>query len=410
MIWFECETGGNLKSQFKTTDTGKEAASRQLSGQVGVVFASALTLSACVGSEPSLGLLTNSAQPVSTPVIAVLGEPSEQIQDQPHTDPGITIVFDGIGIPVQAPRIRTVQLQTAETAVSQPLAVVAEPEQSGAASSVITNSTVNAAPESPQVQATVQTVGASQSQVTNPELQEVALVSPAISSSVTAQPGTQNEGKKLGLLARLFGGFKANASTKPDAGFKPSLQNRAESNDEQVNRISGAHNTAQTERKVTVLTSVSAGEANNGALPGVKSNAELFGLDEAEIADELDANSTQVAALGGLGRISPNGLRIQHEKVKVACLKPSCGAPFESCRAPLREQADYHIRLSQSQAQPPCRWCTQFAAYFLQSGGYSGGWCFQMAIGKIPAHYPRSRRCGHLLSNEIGSCRHRFKA
>ncbi len=70
----------------------------------------------------------------------------------------------------------------------------------------------------------------------------------------------------------------------------------------------------------TITSSSAAARNNGGALPGVKSNAELFGVNDAEAEDE--SIGIQVASVGGFGRISPNGLRVQHEKVQVSCLKP----------------------------------------------------------------------------------------
>lgn len=59
--------------------------------------------------------------------------------------------------------------------------------------------------------------------------------------------------------------------------------------------------------------------ASASALPGVKSNASIFGVggEDQEIESQI-----QLASVGGLGRISPNGLRLQHSKVEVACFKP----------------------------------------------------------------------------------------
>ena len=56
------------------------------------------------------------------------------------------------------------------------------------------------------------------------------------------------------------------------------------------------------------------------ALPGVKSSAKLFGIDTSE-TEEADG-SFELAGLGSLTRISPKGLRLQHDKVDVGCLKP----------------------------------------------------------------------------------------
>lgn len=65
--------------------------------------------------------------------------------------------------------------------------------------------------------------------------------------------------------------------------------------------------------------SKSRSRANGSALPGVRSMASLFGIggEDREIESQV-----QLASVGGLGRISPNGLRLQHSKVQVACFKP----------------------------------------------------------------------------------------
>lgn len=56
---------------------------------------------------------------------------------------------------------------------------------------------------------------------------------------------------------------------------------------------------------------------NGSGLPGVKRNAQLFGIE-----DRDDSKDIRLASVGGFGRLSPNGLRLQHSKVDVACLKP----------------------------------------------------------------------------------------
>ena len=61
-------------------------------------------------------------------------------------------------------------------------------------------------------------------------------------------------------------------------------------------------------------------EADDGALPGVQSSNELFGLDEEEHDEE---NPLELASAGGLARLSPNGLTKQREEVDVACFKPN---------------------------------------------------------------------------------------
>jgi len=57
--------------------------------------------------------------------------------------------------------------------------------------------------------------------------------------------------------------------------------------------------------------------ARSNHLPGVKSNSKLFG-----IRNEAYENGIQIASVGNFGRLSPNGLRVQHSKVRVNCFKP----------------------------------------------------------------------------------------
>ena len=65
------------------------------------------------------------------------------------------------------------------------------------------------------------------------------------------------------------------------------------------------------------------------ALPGVRANG-LFEIrrrsgsdDDSDVDVNEDDGSFRVASAGGLARLAPNGLLIQHEGVDTACLKPS---------------------------------------------------------------------------------------
>ncbi len=60
---------------------------------------------------------------------------------------------------------------------------------------------------------------------------------------------------------------------------------------------------------------------NKSSLPGVRKSG-LFGVFDAKEGADEGYNPVQVASVGGLARTSPNGLRIQHSKVQVACLRP----------------------------------------------------------------------------------------
>lgn len=67
------------------------------------------------------------------------------------------------------------------------------------------------------------------------------------------------------------------------------------------------------------------------ALPGVKSNMSLFEIGQkasadydAEILEEAtgEEGSYQVASLGGMARLAPNGLRVQRPDVQTSCFEP----------------------------------------------------------------------------------------
>ncbi len=61
--------------------------------------------------------------------------------------------------------------------------------------------------------------------------------------------------------------------------------------------------------------------AGSGNLRGVRSGNTLFGATADEI-DEEESEQIQVASVGGFGRLSPNGLRLQTDKVDVHCFQP----------------------------------------------------------------------------------------
>lgn len=58
---------------------------------------------------------------------------------------------------------------------------------------------------------------------------------------------------------------------------------------------------------------------SGGGLPGVKTNNEIFGIKNHK--PKTQTKTTQVASVGSFGKLSPNGLRLQHSNVQVACLK-----------------------------------------------------------------------------------------
>jgi len=80
-----------------------------------------------------------------------------------------------------------------------------------------------------------------------------------------------------------------------------------------------------TKPKKIVATARTTQSDTGSALPGVKSNSEIFGIknEPAKPAKKTKkSGNTQVASAASLGRLSHKGLRLQHSKVQVACLKP----------------------------------------------------------------------------------------
>jgi len=283
------------------------------------IAACAVSLSACIATGTGLNLSSSqSPQAVPTPELAVLGDPNAPSGVVAAEDPGKAVVLSGIGVPVQAPRATTPQTKLASNTDTAPLAVVQENDASGA-SVAIANSTAGTPVE------TVAATSAGNETVPQ-ENQEIAALDPPAQASIAGQADTADQGNKLGLLTRLFGGSASTQSAQPGLKRNSGTNIRDDYARSRTGRINDAHNTGRVRKpkaNIVVATRSRDTESFNGDLPGVKSNAELFGIDQAEIEEELRANSTQLASVGGLGRISPNGLRIQHDKVQVACLKPS---------------------------------------------------------------------------------------
>lgn len=78
------------------------------------------------------------------------------------------------------------------------------------------------------------------------------------------------------------------------------------------------------------------------ALPGVKSNASLFEIGQkasadydAEILEEAtgEEGSYEVASLGGMARLAPNGLRVQRPDVQTSCFEPKLVAMIRAVEA-----------------------------------------------------------------------------
>ncbi|MDJ0613960.1 MAG: D-Ala-D-Ala carboxypeptidase family metallohydrolase [Rhizobiaceae bacterium] len=287
--------------------------------RIAVVCSGAALLAGCV------------SQPEVLNVNAALQQPSPQLG---LTTDGTSEAGGAFAsnIPVRAPRPNSnVQVATTQsskkTNQSDAVLAVVDPQKPAVPAQTVietaasgTPSTESQAPEAAQIVASTETGSTNSESVESaPAEQKVAALSP----DPTPQPvATQQKPKVTGLLARLF--QNTNTSTEKrvrKSRTQPTFVGRDD--DERGGRIASAHATATkkriTPRKTVALTRR---DASNNALPGVKSNSQLFGVTEDEGAVAGGARVTQVAAVGSLGRLSPNGVRVQHEKVQVACLKP----------------------------------------------------------------------------------------
>ena len=157
---------------------------------------------------------------------------------------------------------------------------------------------------------------------------EVASLSPTVEAAPSVEAPQTETGKKKTFFEKLF--TPKEKTPRPSANVKKPKVDRGS---RASSRISTASSVAErpkrkiTEPKVikpkTIVASArtTANDSVN-ALPGVKSNSEIFGIKDEGADTSKTNNTTKVAAVGSFGRLSPNGLRVQHSKVQVACLKP----------------------------------------------------------------------------------------
>jgi len=149
---------------------------------------------------------------------------------------------------------------------------------------------------------------------------------------VAALPANETTTREPSVLARLFNNTRsATASRSSNLDDRFASASSSSRDEDSVGRSNLRNRFASPQRKrpskIKTITRGANAETrvlNTGsrsALPGVKSNNEIFGIEEDPQVKGNKAN-TRVAALGNFGRLSPNGLRLQHDKVQVACLKP----------------------------------------------------------------------------------------
>ncbi len=178
-------------------------------------------------------------------------------------------------------------------------------------------------------------VGTDQTEVTlKPVATDAILVEAAPTAQAEAQLATETEATpeetvaapKKSFLQRLFADRPKSAATNRTGSnvARTERRERGQRGERARSGIVLAAARVQTPKVLSSQSTTTTSLANTGgeiiALPGVKSNAKLFGINTSE-TEEADGN-LEVATLGSFTRISPKGLRLQHEKVDVGCLKP----------------------------------------------------------------------------------------
>ena len=157
---------------------------------------------------------------------------------------------------------------------------------------------------------------------------EVASLSPTVEAAPSVEAPQTEVVKKKTFFEKLF--TPKEKTPRPSASVKkPKVDRGARAS----SRISTANSVAErpkrkitkpkvTKPKTIVASARTTTNDSGNALPGVKSNNEIFGIKNEGPDTSKTNNATKVAAVGSFGRLSPNGLRVQHSKVQVACLKP----------------------------------------------------------------------------------------
>lgn len=317
-----------------------------------------VVVSGCVTQDSALDFAGNpTPQPVASGV-SLAGSQQASLETTPTVGQG--------NIPIRAPRPSTALAATApaqgttvttanqpnsnnqiaSSAVTQPIAsdtvnklAVVEPNTGQTpASTVISQATPAAAtPATPPAPV----AAPASATITNPATAanvapqtpannsvEVASLSPTLEAAPSVDSTPANEVQKQSFFEKLF----APKNNKPRPAR--TISNADEPNNSRArSRINTAANISerpsrsQTTKKIkrppTVVASVRNSNASQqSALPGVKSNSEIFGIKEDNKKPSNSSQTTQVASLGSLGKLSPNGLRVQHSNVQVSCLKP----------------------------------------------------------------------------------------
>ena len=299
-----------------------------------------LAISGCVSQDSAFDFNgTPVVQPVPTGV--TLGDGTQNASLNNTNAPSPTLVSN---IPVKAPRPSvdvasstvtqsngssgTSLATTPETPVpTATLAVVETPAPATPTASVIEEVVTAPQTQTPTVAVPSPKPATAKADQTQNSV-EVASLSPTVEAAPTVQSPEAPAVKKKSFFERLF--TAKEAKPRPKAGINAP---KIERNTRAASRIDTASSIAdrpsrntkkpKIKRPTKIVASIRSRRGDDHtSLPGVKSNSEIFGITNDDGSTSRNSRNTQVAAVGSFGRLSPNGLRVQHSKVQVACIKP----------------------------------------------------------------------------------------
>ncbi len=293
--------------------------------KTGSAFIAALCLSACVSaSSPELGFVEASGSGQSASSAALTTDVLNLDGDTSVAPEKLNVI-----IPSPAPR-NAAALAASNPESNTPLLAAVDTNKPVVPANQVVQQAVNGAPSNTQtalVPAVRPKEDVSEQAVktpdagSNPASSGVAVAS--INAEVLRETNTGNPPatKNAGFLSRLFGNNQAGKVRKSN-NFPGPARGETTARSKAKTPLAKPKRVVKTERNQVKVAGLSSRKRNANPLPGVKSFRELLGINEAENHDDLEDKNTRLAALGGFGRLSPNGLRVQHEKVQVACLKP----------------------------------------------------------------------------------------
>ena len=297
--------------------TGVQLVDSNSSGLASTVVANNIPVKA-----PRIANLTSNAPTQPIPV-ATIASPATTIASQPvapviQTPNAAEPIIIAQQVAPQAPTVPTTAVPNSAT--TEALAITNSQTQSPTAN-VIAQATTQASivpTKKPIVTTTAQ-----------PTSVEVASLSPSVGVAQSVEAPAPQTVKQKSFFEKLFAPQEKKPRPvtnvkKPNIQRATSSSSRIETASLVTKRTPNVSKKPKIKSPKTVITKVDNTDRNSGgALPGVKSNSEIFGIkDQGPTKKKSTTKTTQVASVGSFGRLSPNGLRVQHSKVQVACLKP----------------------------------------------------------------------------------------